>query len=88
MLRKNLKTGRIGTLLSKAMVDLAFTLFQVLGKTWELLKTRKAKPSSVAKFPKYAPFFNFRSNPDKIKCAPGLALEMLTMFASGMKSVA
>jgi hypothetical protein len=42
--------------------------------------------SAVAKFPKYAPFFNFRTDADKIKGIPGLALEMLTMFANGMKS--
>jgi len=45
-------------------------------------------PSVIATFPKYAPFFNFRTDTDKIKCAPGLALEMLTMFANGMKSAA
>ena len=43
-------------------------------------------PTAVAKFPKYAPFFNFRTDADKIKGDPGLALEMLTMFANGMKS--
>ena len=43
-------------------------------------------PTAVEKFPKYAPFFNFRTDADKIKGAPGLALEMLTMFANGMKS--
>jgi hypothetical protein len=42
--------------------------------------------SAVAKFPKYAPFFNFRDEGDKIKSFPGLGLEMLTMFANGMKS--
>jgi hypothetical protein len=42
--------------------------------------------SVVAKFPKYAPFFNFRVEADKIKGIPGLGLEMLTMFANGMKS--
>jgi hypothetical protein len=40
---------------------------------------------SVAKFPKHAPFFNFRAEADKIKGFPGLGLEMLTMFANGMK---
>jgi hypothetical protein len=42
-------------------------------------------PTAVAKFPKHAPFFNFRTDADKIKGVPGLALEMLTMFANGMK---
>jgi hypothetical protein len=43
-------------------------------------------PTAIEKFPKYAPFFNFRTDADKIKGVPGLALEMLTMFANGMKS--
>jgi hypothetical protein len=42
--------------------------------------------SAVANFPKYAPFFNFRAEADKIRGFPGLGLEMLTMFANGMKS--
>jgi hypothetical protein len=41
--------------------------------------------SAVANFPKYDQFFNFRAEADKIKGFPGLALEMLTMFANGMK---
>jgi hypothetical protein len=41
--------------------------------------------SVVAKFPKHAPFFNFRVEADRIKGVPGLGLEMLTMFSNGMK---
>jgi hypothetical protein len=41
--------------------------------------------SAVAKFPKHAPFFNFKTEADKIRGFPGLGLEMLTMFANGMK---
>jgi hypothetical protein len=41
--------------------------------------------SVVALFPQYAPFFNFRTQADQIKGAPGLALEMLTMFGNNMK---
>jgi hypothetical protein len=41
--------------------------------------------SVVAMFPRYAPFFNFRAEAEKIKGIPGLGLEMLTMFGNGMK---
>jgi hypothetical protein len=41
--------------------------------------------STAALFPKHASLFNFRQQADRIKGAPGLALEMLTMFGNNMK---
>jgi hypothetical protein len=41
--------------------------------------------STVAMFPHLAPLFNFRTQADQIKGAPGLAMEMMKMFSNDMK---
>jgi hypothetical protein len=38
----------------------------------------------AAKFPKHAAVFDFRKQADAVKAEPGLALEMLTLFSTGM----
>lgn len=40
--------------------------------------------ADVQRFPEHAPWFRFGFNADAIRAAPGAALDLLKMFASGM----
>ena len=45
---------------------------------------RQLAPDDVARFPAYAPYFQFGFQALKLQGAPGTALDMLELFAHGM----
>jgi len=45
---------------------------------------RQLGADDIAKFPAYAPYFQFGFNAPRFKAKPGIALEMLEMFSKGM----
>lgn len=45
---------------------------------------RKLSDEDVARFPEYAPYFQFGFKPTDFKAKPGAALEMLKLFNKGM----
>ena len=45
---------------------------------------RQLSDADVARFPEYAPYFQFGFKPTDFKAKPGAALELLTLFSKGM----